>query len=58
MITQFFLPELDDADVANMWFKQEGAACHTDRETLRLLNEIFPGRVVSRFGDQNWPPRA
>ena len=26
-------------------------------ETIRLLHETFPGRVFSRFGDQNWPPR-
>lgn len=58
MITRFFLPQLDDIDVANMWFQQDGATCHTARETLQLLHETFPGRVLSRFGDQNWPPRS
>ncbi|KAK9510942.1 hypothetical protein O3M35_005613 [Rhynocoris fuscipes] len=58
MITRFFLPKLDDIDVANMWFQQDGATCHTARETLQLMHETFPGRVLSRFGDQNWPPRS
>ncbi|KAG6797063.1 hypothetical protein HZU73_07603 [Apis mellifera caucasica] len=51
MITQFFLPKLDDIDVANMWFQQGNATCHTANETIQLLHEIFPGRVLSRFGD-------
>lgn len=53
MITQFFLPKLDDINVNNMWFPKDGATCHTHRETLQLLRETFPG-----FGDQNWPSRS
>ena len=22
------------------------------------MHETFPGRVISHFGDQNWPPRS
>ena len=40
------------------WFQQDGATCHTARETTELLREKFPGRVISRNGDQNWPPRS
>lgn len=53
MITEFFLPKLDAIDVANMWFQQHGATRHTASETIQLLHETFPGRVLSRFGDQN-----
>ena len=56
-ITQFFLPKLDDIDVANMQFQQD-VTCHTTNETIQLLHETFPGRVFSRFDDQNWPPRS
>jgi len=58
MITQFLLPKLDDIDDANMWFQQDGATCHTARKKIQLLHETFPGRVISRFGDQNWPHRS
>lgn len=58
MIIQFFVPKLQDMDVDDMWFQQDGATCHTARETIQLLHESFPGRVISRFGDQNWPPRS
>ena len=50
-ITQFFLSKLDDIDVADMWFQQDDATCHTVNETIQLLHETFPGRVLSRFGD-------
>jgi len=58
MITQFLLPKLDDIDGANMWFQQDGTRCHTARETIQLLHKTFPGRVISRFCDRNWPPRS
>ena len=59
MITQFFLPQLDYIDVANMmWFQQDNTTCHTANETIQLLHETFPSHVLSRFGDQNWPPRS
>ena len=41
-----------------MWFQQDGATCHTARETMNLLQTMFPGRLISRFGDIIWPPRS
>ena len=38
MITQFFVPKLDEIDVNNMWF-----------QTIQFLHETFWGRVPSRF---------
>ncbi|EFN77407.1 hypothetical protein EAI_14538, partial [Harpegnathos saltator] len=42
MIIQFFVPKLQDIDVDDMWFQQDGAKCHTARETIQLLHESFP----------------
>lgn len=58
MLTEFLWPELDVIDVEDMFFQQDGATCHTARETMVLLQTKFPGRVISRFGDQHWPPRS
>lgn len=33
-------------------------ADHAQRRTMALLREKFPGRVISRNGDFNWPPRS
>ncbi|GFW49155.1 uncharacterized protein TNCV_3924621 [Trichonephila clavipes] len=58
MITNFFIPELNNHDVQELWFQQDGAACHTARATIDLLKDTFGDRLISRFGPVNWPPRS
>ncbi|GFV03596.1 putative DD41D transposase [Trichonephila clavipes] len=58
MITMFFIPELNNHDVQELWFQQDGATCHTDRATIDLLKYTFGDRLISRFGPVNWPPRS
>ncbi|GFV72262.1 transposase [Trichonephila clavipes] len=58
MITNFFLPELNNHDVHELWFQQDGATCHTARATIHLLKDTFGDRLISRFGPVNWPPRS
>ena len=58
MINKYLWPELEDMDVDNVYFQKDGATCHTSRETISFLHEKFPGRVISRNGDYNWPPRS
>ena len=57
IIYKFLLPESEDMDMDGVYFQQDSATCHTSRETIGLLREMFPGRVISRNGDCNWPPR-
>ncbi|GFU00384.1 putative LOC100569746 [Trichonephila clavipes] len=57
-ITNFFIPELNNHDVQELWFQQNGATCHTDRATIDLLKDTFGDRLISRFGPVNWPPRS
>ncbi|GFX08996.1 uncharacterized protein TNCV_4165751 [Trichonephila clavipes] len=56
MITNFFIPELNNHDVQELLFQQDGATCHTARATIDLLNDTFGDRLISRFGPVNWPP--
>ncbi|GFV65620.1 uncharacterized protein TNCV_2713481 [Trichonephila clavipes] len=58
MITNFFIPELNNHDVQELWFQQEGATCHTARATMDLLKDTFGDSLISRFGPVNWPPRS
>ncbi|GFW03846.1 transposable element Tc3 transposase [Trichonephila clavipes] len=58
MITNFFIPELNNHDVQELWFQQDGATCHTARATIDLLKDTFGDRLISRFGPVNWPPRS
>ncbi|GFS83918.1 uncharacterized protein TNCV_2363521 [Trichonephila clavipes] len=58
MITNFFIPELNNHDVQELWFQQDGGTWHTARATIDLLKDTFGGRLISRFGPVNWPPRS
>ncbi|GFV13937.1 transposase [Trichonephila clavipes] len=58
MITNFFIPELNNHDVQELWFQQDGATCHTARATIDLLKDTFGDRLISCFGPVNSPPRS
>ncbi|GFX05496.1 putative DD41D transposase [Trichonephila clavipes] len=58
MMTNFFIPELNNHDVQERWFQQDGATCHTARVTIDFLKDTFGDRLISRFGPVNWPPRS
>ncbi|GFT34961.1 putative DD41D transposase [Trichonephila clavipes] len=57
-MTNFFIPELNNHDVQEQWFQQDGATCHTARVTIDLLKDTFGDRLISRFRPVNWPPRS
>ncbi|GFV94860.1 putative DD41D transposase [Trichonephila clavipes] len=58
IITNFLIPELNNHDVQELWFQQDGATSHTARATIDLLKDMFGDRLISRFGPVNWPPRS
>ncbi|GFW85815.1 hypothetical protein TNCV_854641 [Trichonephila clavipes] len=58
MSTNFFIPELNNHDVQELRFQQDGATCHTARATIDLLKDTFGDRLISRFGPMYWPPRS
>lgn len=57
MLWEFLIPAIREFRGHNSrtWFKQDGASCHTARD---LLKEIFNGKLTSRQGDIEWPPRS
>ena len=60
MLGTFLEPELQRLGVENetLWFQQDGAMAHTARTVMRVLNEMFPARVISRRGNIEWPARS
>ncbi|GFX89365.1 putative LOC100569746 [Trichonephila clavipes] len=58
MITNFFIPEMNNHDVQELWFQQDGTTCHTARATIDLLKGTFGDRLILRFRLVNWPPRS
>ena len=45
-------------NVIDQYFQQDGATCHTTRLNMEILRQTFPGRLISRFGDVEWPARS
>ena len=60
MLETFFLPELRrrNWNMARAWFQQDGATAHTARLSMNTLRAAFPGRLLSRFGDIEWPSNS
>ena len=60
MLRDFLLPQLRRRRLLRrqLWFQQDGATSHTARESMRTVNDMFPGRIMSRNGNVNWPPRS
>lgn len=56
MLNEFFFPKT--AGFFDMWFQQDGATCHTARETRDLLRKQFDGMIISRLHNVSWPARS
>ena len=41
-----------------MWFQEDCATAHTANESMTIVRNMFPGHLISRFGDVPWPPRS
>ena len=58
MLEDYLWPEMDEHDINDMWFRQDGATSHATRVTIDLLMGKFGERVISRKGPVVWPPRS
>jgi hypothetical protein len=60
MLENFFLPELRriNWNMATAWFQQDGATAQTARLSMNALRAAFPGRLLSRFGENQWPSNS
>ena len=47
MLNEFLFTKIEEEDIGNIWFQQDGATCHTAEVTLDVL----------RRDDVVWPPR-
>ena len=57
-LSKFFFKQIEEADLDNIWFQQDGATCHTANATLNLLRPIFENHIINKRGDVNWHPRS
>ena len=55
MLKKFLFTKLEEEDIGNIWFQQDGATCHTAEATLDVLSPVFEDRIISPRADVVWP---
>lgn len=58
MLRDFVTPAIQQHPHPLLWYQQDGATAHTARTSLAELQRLFPGHLISRFGDVPWPARS
>ena len=55
MLSEFLFTKIEEDDIGNNWFQQDGATCHTAEAILDVLRPVFKDRIISRKADVVWP---
>lgn len=55
---QDLLDELPLQYRGGMWFQQDGCSSHTSHVARNVLNVMFPGRWIGKYGPVPWPARS
>ena len=58
MLREFMFTKIEEEDIGNIWFQQDGATCHPDKATLDVLRPVCEDRIISRRADIVGPNRS
>ena len=56
MLNEFLFTKIEEEDICNIWFQQDGATCHTAEAALDVLRPVFEDRIICRRSDVVWSP--
>ena len=48
ILNKFLFIKIEEEDIGNIWFQQDGAKCHIAEATLDVLRRVFEDRIISR----------
>ena len=48
MLNEFLFKKIEEDDIGNICFQQNGATCHTAEATIDVLRPIFEDCIISR----------
>ena len=51
ILNEFLFTKIEEKDIGNIWFQQDGATCHTAETTLDVLCPVFKDRIISHRAD-------
>ena len=58
MLNEFLFTKIEEDDIGNIQFQQNGATCHTAEATVYVQRPVFEDLIISRRADAVWPPRS
>ena len=58
MLNEFLFTKIEEENIGNIWFQQDGATYHIAEATLDVLRPVCEDRFISRRTDIVWPPRS
>ena len=58
MLNEFLFTKIEEEDITNIWFQQDGTSCHTAEATFDVSRPAFEDCIISRRADVVWPPRS
>ena len=58
MLNEFLFTKIQEKDIGNIWFQQEGATSHTAEATLDVLCPVFEDHIISHRANVVWPPQS
>ena len=58
MLNEFLFIKIEEEDIGNIWFQQDGATWHTAETTRDVLRSVFEDRIISRRAFDVWSPRS
>ena len=48
MLNEILFTKIEEEDICNILFQQDGATCHTNEATLDVLRPVFEYHIISR----------
>ena len=58
MLNEFLFTEIEEDDMDDIWFWQDGAICHIVNVTSDVMRTVFENRIINRNSDVNWPSQS
>ena len=55
MLNEFLFTKIEEKDIDNIQFQEDGATSHTTAATLDILRPVFEDRIISHRADIVWP---
>ena len=57
LLNKFLFTKIEEEDIGNIWFQQDGATCRTAEATLNVLRPVFEDRIISCRAAATWELR-